>query len=117
MGCYGFSFSLARCPPSRTSINPNLLLATFETNWKESALTFDPRGVAHAKNLRSRCSHVYRAVPRLRHRGIARTSGWRAGVYPRSADLPILCRNEVHACDQDEAVIEAMDRVDGVLRR
>ena len=44
-------------------------------------------------------------------------SGWRAGVYPRSADLPILCRNEVHACDQDEAVIEAMDRVDGVLRR
>ena len=32
-------------------------------------------------------------------------SGWRAGVYPRSADLPILCRNEVHACDQDEAVI------------
>jgi hypothetical protein len=44
-------------------------------------------------------------------------SGWRAGVYPRSADLPILCRNEVYACDQDEAVIEAMDRVDGVLRR
>ena len=42
--------------------------------------------------------------------------GWRAGVYPRSADLPILRRSEVHACDQDEAVIEAMDRVDGVLR-
>jgi hypothetical protein len=42
-------------------------------------------------------------------------SGWRAGVYRRGADLPILRRSEVHACDQDEAVIEAMDRVDGVL--
>jgi hypothetical protein len=44
-------------------------------------------------------------------------SGWQAGVYPRSADLPILCRSEICASDQDEAVIEAMDRVDGVLRR
>ena len=43
-------------------------------------------------------------------------SGWRAGVYPRSADLPILRRCEIQACDQDAAVIEAMDRVDGVLR-
>jgi hypothetical protein len=41
-------------------------------------------------------------------------TGWRAGVYPRSADLPIL--NEVQTSDQDEAVIEAMDRIDGVLR-
>jgi hypothetical protein len=41
-------------------------------------------------------------------------SGWRAGVYPRSADL--LRRCEIQACDQDEAVIEAMDRVDGLLR-
>jgi len=39
-------------------------------------------------------------------------SGWRAGVYPLSAGLPILRRSEVHACDQDEAVIEAI----GVLR-
>jgi len=43
-------------------------------------------------------------------------SGWRASVYPRSADLPILRRCEIQACDQDAAVIEAMDRVDGVLR-
>ena len=41
-------------------------------------------------------------------------TGWRAGVYPRSADLPIL--NEVQTSDQDGAVIEAMDRIDGVLR-
>ena len=43
-------------------------------------------------------------------------SGWRAGVFPSSADLPILYRSDLHADDQDEAVIEAMDRVDGVLR-
>ena len=42
--------------------------------------------------------------------------GWRARVYPRSADLPILYRNEVQTSDQDEAVIEAMDRIDGVVR-
>jgi hypothetical protein len=42
-------------------------------------------------------------------------SGWRVGVYPRTADLPILRRGEVHACDQDAAVIEAKRRVDGVL--
>ena len=34
-------------------------------------------------------------------------------VYPRSADLPILRRCEIQAGDQDAAVIEAMDRVDG----
>ena len=43
-------------------------------------------------------------------------SGWQAGVYPRTPDLPILRRSEICAGDQDEAVIEAMDRVDGVLR-
>ena len=43
-------------------------------------------------------------------------TGWRAGVYPRSADLPILYRSEVQTSDQEEAVIEAMGRIDGVLR-
>ena len=42
-------------------------------------------------------------------------SGWRVGVYPRTADLPILRRGEVYASDQDAAVIEAKRRVDGVL--
>src|SRR6478736_804036 len=42
-------------------------------------------------------------------------SGWRVGVYPRTADLPILRRGEVCACDQDAAVIEAKRRVDGAL--
>jgi hypothetical protein len=42
--------------------------------------------------------------------------GWRVGVYPRTADLPILRRSEVYAGDPDRAVVEAKDRVDGALR-
>ena len=42
-------------------------------------------------------------------------SGWRFGVYPRTADLPILRCGEAYACDQDAAVIEAKRRVDGAL--
>jgi hypothetical protein len=41
-------------------------------------------------------------------------SGWRVGIYPRTADLPILRRCEVYARDQDEAVLAAKVRVDGV---
>jgi hypothetical protein len=41
-------------------------------------------------------------------------SGWRVGIYPRTADLPILGRCEVYASDPDEAVVRAKDRVDGV---
>jgi hypothetical protein len=41
--------------------------------------------------------------------------GWRIGVYPRTADLPILRCGEAYACDQDAAVIEAKRRVDGAL--
>ena len=44
-------------------------------------------------------------------------SGWRVGIYPRSADLPILSRCEVAALDQDEAVLMAKYRVDGVISR
>lgn len=42
-------------------------------------------------------------------------SGWRVGIYPRTADLPILSRCEVAALDQDTAVVMAKDRVDGVI--
>src|SRR5262249_40786527 len=38
-------------------------------------------------------------------------SGWLAGVYPRTADLPILRSSEVLSCDQDAAVVEAKRRV------
>jgi hypothetical protein len=40
------------------------------------------------------------------------TSGWRVGIYPRTADLPILGRCEVFASDQAEAVVVAKGRVD-----
>jgi hypothetical protein len=42
-------------------------------------------------------------------------SGWRVGVHPKRADLPILGRSEVYAHDQDQAVVEAKGRIDGAL--
>ena len=42
-------------------------------------------------------------------------SGWRVGVHPKTADLPILARNEVNAPHQDQAVVEAKGRIDGAL--
>jgi hypothetical protein len=42
-------------------------------------------------------------------------SGWQVGIYPRSADLPILSHCEVAAHNQNEAVVIAKDRVDGVI--
>ena len=42
-------------------------------------------------------------------------SGWQVGIYPRSADLPILSRCEVAALGQEEAVVMAKHRVDGVI--
>ena len=41
--------------------------------------------------------------------------GWRVGIYPRTADLPILSRSEVIALDHHEALLMAKDRVDGVM--
>jgi hypothetical protein len=67
------------------------------------------------------CHPIRAADFRLIYRGydldVTRApSGWRVGVYPRTADLPILRHNEVYACDPDRAVVEAKDRVDEVLR-
>ena len=42
-------------------------------------------------------------------------SGWRVGIYPRTADLPILSRCEVIALNQQEALALAKHRVDGVI--
>ena len=42
-------------------------------------------------------------------------SGWRVGINPRTADLPILSRCEVIALDHHEALLMAKDRVDGVM--
>ena len=42
-------------------------------------------------------------------------SGGRVGIYPRTADLPILSRCEVIAIDQYEALVMAKHRVAGVI--
>jgi hypothetical protein len=42
-------------------------------------------------------------------------TGWRVGIYPRTADLPILSRCEVIALDHQEALVMAKHRVDGVM--
>ena len=42
-------------------------------------------------------------------------SGWRVGIYRRTADLPILSRCEVIAVDQHEALVMAEHRVDGLI--
>jgi hypothetical protein len=42
-------------------------------------------------------------------------SGWRVGIYPRTADLPILSRCEVIGLDHHEALLMAKNRVDGVM--
>jgi hypothetical protein len=42
-------------------------------------------------------------------------SGWRVGVHPKRADLPVIGRSEVYADDQDQAVVEAKGRIDGAL--
>jgi hypothetical protein len=39
-------------------------------------------------------------------------SGWQVGVYPRSADLPILSHSEIFAADPAEAIVMAKGRVD-----
>lgn len=44
------------------------------------------------------------------------SAGWKVGVYPRSADLPILRRSEVLAPEQDAAVVAAKSNIDRVLK-
>jgi hypothetical protein len=43
------------------------------------------------------------------------SAGWWVRVYPRSADLPILRRNDFFSGDEDNAVIQAKDRIDRAL--
>ena len=41
-------------------------------------------------------------------------SGWRVGVCPRRADLPILSRSDFFARDEEKAIIQAKKRIDWV---
>jgi hypothetical protein len=42
-------------------------------------------------------------------------SWWQVGMYPRSADLPILSRSEFFARDEDRAIAHAKKRIDWAL--
>ena len=66
----------------------------------------------YATEARSRFTLIYRGY----HLEVTRApSGWFVGVYPRSADLPILSRSDFYASDQDKAAVQARDRVDWAL--
>ena len=67
----------------------------------------------YATEARSRFTLIYRGYDLEVTRA---PSGWFVGVYPRSADLPILSRSDFYASDQDKAVVQAKDRVDWALR-
>jgi hypothetical protein len=88
-----------------------------EAKWKEVAGEGFPAREREPAMLRAEVRITFTVVYRGYAIEVSRGPiGWCAGVYPRSANLPILYRNEVQASDQDETVIEAMDRIDRVLR-
>lgn len=64
------------------------------------------------ETVRSRITLIYRGYDLELTRASA---GWWVRVYPRSADLPILRRNDFFSGDEDNAVIEAKDRIDRAL--
>ena len=95
------------------------LSVRFETNFKrlnrhalgnEEVLSM--LSVYSTEAIRKRFTLIYRGYDLEVTRA---KSGWLVGVYPRSADLPILRRSDFYSCDQDEAVIQAKDRIDRAL--
>ena len=64
------------------------------------------------ETVRSRITLIYRGYDLEFTRASA---GWWVRVYPRSADLPILRRNDFFSGDEDNAVIQAKDRIDRAL--
>ena len=93
---------------------------SFEKANRRTAAAVDKsrRNVASAKAYAAERAQVLQG--KLFYRGYnlevrRAASGWRVGIYPRTADLPILSHCEVAALDQDEAVVMAKDRVDGVI--
>jgi hypothetical protein len=100
-------------------INQKTRSARFETNFKKAE---SPRSgqeevlsmlsVYSTEAIRKRFTLIYRGYDLEVTRA---KSGWLVGVYPRSADLPILRRSDFYSCDHDEAVIQAKDRVDRAL--
>ena len=64
------------------------------------------------ETVRSRITLIYRGYDLELTRA---STVWWVRVYPRSADLPILRRNDFFSGDEDNAVIEAKDRIDRAL--
>ena len=90
-------------------VNSNWIHGFFETSLQrrecDAVVMFTGKSAAQSKLLsRGYQLEVSRAP-----------SGWRVGIYPRKADLPILGRCEVVALNHHEAVLMAKDRVDGVM--
>jgi hypothetical protein len=64
------------------------------------------------EDLRHRLTFAYRGYDLELTRAL---SGWQVGMYPRSADLPILSRNNFIARDENRAVAQAKKRIDWAL--
>ena len=101
-----------------SSVNLKLAFIFFETTFKESereALGNDE--VLPCYRLLERgCQTPIHVVYRGYDFDLTRApSGWCVGVHPKTADLPIIGRSEVFADDQNQAMVEAKGRIDGVL--
>ena len=64
------------------------------------------------EDIRNRLTLAYRGYDLELTRAF---SGWLVGMYPRSADLPILPRNKFLARDENRAVAQAKKRIDWAL--
>jgi|RhiMethySRZTD1v2_1073278.scaffolds.fasta_scaffold501703_2 hypothetical protein len=101
-----------------SSINLDSSFPYFETNFKEQAR--DARGNKEVPMLPLYSNSAAKLQFTVVYRGydldVTRAlSGWRVGVHPKTADLPIIGRSEIYAHYQDKAVVEAKGRIDGAL--
>lgn len=63
-------------------------------------------------DIRNRLTFTYRGYDLEIKRAL---SGWQVGMYPRTADLPILSRSDFLARDEGVALDQARKRIDWVL--
>ena len=64
------------------------------------------------EDIRNRLTFAYRGYDLEVTRAL---SGWLVGMYPRTADLPILAQNNFIARDESRAVAQAKKRIDWAL--
>jgi hypothetical protein len=63
-------------------------------------------------DIRNRLTLTYRGYDLEIRRAL---SGWQVGMYPRTADLPILSRSDFIARDEGCAIDQARKRIDWAL--